>query len=69
MNIEQHKGDWKVISKRLKQRWPELTDTDLEYTEGAEEALFTHIQNRTHAMRHDVEHVIAKASAESTSKS
>ena len=57
MNTPALKAHWPVISANLKTQWPQLTDEDLEYTEGSEEALIAHIQKRTDAARVEIEAV------------
>ena len=41
------KGDWNIIKGKLKQKWAQLTDDDLQYVEGKSEELFGTIQVRT----------------------
>ncbi len=57
MNTPALKAHWPVISANLKSHWPQLTDDDLQYTEGSEEALIAHIQNRTNATRVEIDAV------------
>lgn len=57
MNTPALKANWPVISANLKAQWPQLTDEDLEYTEGSEEALIAHIQKQTNATRIEIDAV------------
>ena len=41
---------WPVISANLKAQWPQLTDEDLEYTEGSEEALIAHTRSNAYIL-------------------
>lgn len=41
------KGNWNLIKGKLKQNYAELTDNDLIYTEGKEDELLGHLQNKT----------------------
>jgi uncharacterized protein YjbJ (UPF0337 family) len=41
------KGDWNQLKGDLKQRFAELTDDDLLYTEGQEEELLGRLQKKT----------------------
>ncbi len=46
MNELKIKGNWKEKKGKLKQKYAELTDQDLTYTEGKEEELVGRIQQR-----------------------
>jgi uncharacterized protein YjbJ (UPF0337 family) len=39
-------GSWKEIKTKLKQRYPNLTDDDLTFSNGKEEALLARLQKR-----------------------
>jgi uncharacterized protein YjbJ (UPF0337 family) len=41
------KGDWNITKGKLKQKWAQLTDDDLQYVEGQQEELLGRIQKRT----------------------
>ncbi|UKM64042.2 CsbD family protein [Flavobacteriaceae bacterium GSB9] len=41
------KGNWNIAKGKLKQKWGELTDDDLDYQEGQEDELLGKIQKRT----------------------
>ena len=41
------KGNWNITKGKIKQRWGELTDDDLDYLEGQEDELLGRIQKRT----------------------
>lgn len=62
MNKLQSKGNWNVIKGKLKQKWANLTDDDLEYVEGAEQETLGRIQKRTGATREAVEKAVEEAS-------
>ena len=55
-------GDWNVIKGKLKQRWAKLTDDDLQYAEGKQEALLGRIQKVTGETREAVQKAIKEAS-------
>lgn len=55
MNSDIFQGNWKVAKGKLKQRWADLTDDDLNYVEGKEDELFGRIQRRTGQARDTVE--------------
>lgn len=57
MNTPALKAHWPAISASLKTHWPQLTDADLEYTEGSEEAVIAHIQKQTKATRVEIDAV------------
>jgi len=58
MNTLELKGDWNIISGKLKQKWAQLTDDDLQYIDGQQEELLGRIQKRTGATRESVEEAI-----------
>lgn len=58
MNKLEIKGNWNITKGRLKQRWGDLTDDDLDYVEGKEEELVGRIQKRTGESREAVEDAI-----------
>ncbi len=48
------KGDWNITKGKLKQKWAQLTDDDLKFTEGKNEELLGRIQKRTGETREAV---------------
>lgn len=44
---DKFKGNWNVVKGKLKQKYGELTDDDLTYTEGQEDELYGRIQKKT----------------------
>ncbi|MFC7335706.1 CsbD family protein [Haloferula chungangensis] len=63
MNELTIKGNWNIAKGKLKQRWGDLTDDDLDYIEGKEEELVGRIQKRTGQSREAVEEAIRESSA------
>lgn len=63
MNKLEIKGDWNIISGKLKQKWAKLTDDDLQYAEGKKDELLGRIQKRTGVAREEIEEAIKDASA------
>jgi uncharacterized protein YjbJ (UPF0337 family) len=55
------KGDWNITKGKLKQKWAELTDDDLQYAEGQRDEMFGRIQKRTGETREAVERVVKEA--------
>lgn len=41
------KGNWNIAKGKLKQKWGDLTDDDLDYQEGKADELLGRIQRRT----------------------
>jgi uncharacterized protein YjbJ (UPF0337 family) len=64
MNKLQIKGNWNIAKGKLKQRWGDLTDDDLDYAEGKEEELVGRIQKRTGETREAVEKALAEYDSE-----
>jgi uncharacterized protein YjbJ (UPF0337 family) len=52
------KGNWNVAKGKLKQKFAQLTDDDLQYVEGKEDELLGRIQKRTGQTREAIERVI-----------
>jgi len=61
------KGDWNTTKGRLKQKWDNLTDADLEFVEGQHAELCGRIQERTGASLETVEKAFKEASVRSAS--
>ena len=59
------KGDWNIAKGKLKQKWAQLTDDDLQFVEGKQDELLGRIQKRTGETRE----AIVKAVKESCSSS
>jgi uncharacterized protein YjbJ (UPF0337 family) len=61
MNSLQIKGNWNIAKGKLKQKWADLTDDDLDYVEGKEEELIGRIQKRTGKEREEIEKAIKES--------
>ncbi len=48
------KGDWNILKGKLKQKWAQLTDDDLQYLDGKQDELIGRIQKRTGQTREAV---------------
>ena len=55
MNKLQIKGNWNVMKGKLKQKYANLTDDDLQYVEGKEDELIGRIQRRTGKTQEQIE--------------
>lgn len=55
MNKLTIKGDWNIAKGKLKQKWGDLTDDDLDYVEGKEDELLGRIQKRTGQSKEAIE--------------
>ena len=51
-------GDWNKLSKKLKERFPKLTDSDLEFEAGKENQLLTIIETRLDKKRTEVINIL-----------
>ncbi len=63
MNTLEIKGDWNITKGKLKQKWGQLTDDDLEFAEGKLDEVFGRIQKRTGVSREAVEKAVKEASS------
>jgi len=63
MNTLTIKGDWNMAKGKLKQKWANLTDDDLQYVSGKEEELLGRIQKRTGQTRDAVAKAVKDSGA------
>ena len=49
------KGNWNIAKGKLKQKFAQLTDDDLQFAEGKEDELIGRIQKRTGQAREKIE--------------
>ncbi len=61
MNKLEIKGDWNIAKGKIKQKWAQLTDEDLQFVVGKEEELIGRIQRRTGQAREMVERALHEA--------
>ena len=61
MNKLQMKGNWNIAKGKLKQKWANLTDNDLNYEEGQDDELIGRIQKRTGQTKEAIERAIDEA--------
>lgn len=54
------KGNWNEIKGKLKEKYGELTDDDLQYTEGNEDQLIGRIQKKLGKSKDEVRRLINK---------
>ena len=57
-------GNWDAQSKTLKQKFPQLTDTDLKFETGKEIELLTRVEKRLNKKRDEVVSIIKKGQLE-----
>lgn len=58
MNKLQFKGEWHELKGKLRQKFADLTDNDLDYTEGQEEELLGHLQKKLGKSQDEIAHLI-----------
>lgn len=54
VNQQQLKGSWEQIKGKLKEKYGQLTDNDLLYSEGKEEELIGRIEQRTGKTKEEI---------------
>ncbi len=59
MNTLRFKGTWNETKGKLKQRYGELTDDDLAFTEGKEDELIGRLQKRLGETKDNIRKIIA----------
>jgi uncharacterized protein YjbJ (UPF0337 family) len=62
MNRLEIKGDWNITKGKLKQKWAQLTENDLQYVDGKQEELFGRIQKCTGETRDAIQKAIKEFS-------
>lgn len=60
MNELRFKGTWNEVKGKLKQKYAELTEDDLQYTEGKEDQLIGRIQKKLGKSKDEVRRIISK---------
>ena len=63
MNEQTNKGNWNITIGKLKQKWANLTNDDLQFADGREDELVGRIQKRTGESREAVEKAVSEASS------
>ena len=63
MNKLEIKGDWNITKGKLKQKWAQLTDDDLQFAEGKQDELVGRIQKRTGETREAIEKALKETSS------
>ena len=58
MNTLQIKGSWREIQGKLKQKYAQLTDNDLMFTEGKEDEMLGRIQKRIGKSKEEIKREI-----------
>lgn len=53
-------GNWDLQSKQLKEKFSQLTDSDLKFEAGKENELITRVETRLHKNREEVINIIKK---------
>ncbi|MDR9419830.1 CsbD family protein [Gracilimonas sp.] len=60
MNDLSIKGNWNEIKGKLKQKYSDLTDDDLAFTEGKEDELLGRLQKKLGKTKDEVKKIIAE---------
>ena len=63
MNKQTNKGNWNIAKGKLKQKWANLTNDDLQFADGKKDELVGRIQKRTGESREAVEKAVKDASS------
>lgn len=58
MNVHTVKGNWNITKGRLKQKFANLTDDELQFVEGKEDELIGRIQKRTGQARENIKRAV-----------
>ncbi len=55
------KGNWNMLKGKLKQKYADLTDDDLQYAEGKEDEVLGRIQKKTGESKENIKKMIDNA--------
>lgn len=58
MNKLEFKGEWHELKGKLRQKFAELTDNDLDYAEGQQEELLGHLQKKLGKSQQEIAELI-----------
>jgi uncharacterized protein YjbJ (UPF0337 family) len=58
MNRLTFRGDWKVVKGKLKQKYGQLTDDDLVYSEGKEDELIGRLEKKLGVAKENITRLI-----------
>ena len=64
MNKDQVEGSWKILKGKVKERWGELTDDELDQLAGKQDQLAGFIQKRTGESREQVQEQLDRWAAD-----
>jgi uncharacterized protein YjbJ (UPF0337 family) len=66
MNTLTNKGNWNIAKGKLKQKFAQLTDDDLQFLEGKADELVGRIQKRTGQTKEQIESIIKECNDSSS---
>lgn len=58
MNTQKLQGSWNMLRGRIKEKWSNLSDDDLQFTSGRIDQLISKIQHKTGETREAIEHYL-----------
>lgn len=64
MNWDRVKGDWKIFKGKVKEKWGDLTDDDIDMIEGQREQLVGRIQKSYGITRDEADRQVADFEAD-----
>lgn len=64
MNWDRVKGDWKIFKGKVKEKWGDLTDDDIDMIEGQREQLVGRIQKSYGITRDEADRQVSDFEAE-----
>ncbi|HYV95173.1 MAG TPA: general stress protein CsbD [Chitinophagales bacterium] len=59
-NSSPEKGNWNYQKSKLKEQFPTLTDSDLQYEEGKKDFMFTRLQTKLGITRTELDTIISE---------
>jgi uncharacterized protein YjbJ (UPF0337 family) len=60
MNTTEFKGDWNQMKGKLKQKYAQLTDDDLLFTEGKKDELYGRLQSKLGKSKEEIHKIISE---------
>ena len=60
MNLNSNKESWDELKIKLRRKFPQLKETDLQHDEGMEKSMLRLIQYKLEKSKHDMREIIAE---------
>ncbi len=59
MKLTEVKGNWRILQNKLKQKYPKLTDIDLNYQDGKEQDMLRMVEYKLRMTKQEMREIIS----------